>query len=427
MAGIRGILLMLSIFVMVAAGVLSYDRPPPRKDFFIPRLKYLSSTSPEQVHISLVGPDKMRISWITKSDATAIVEYGTSPGESKFSATGATTSYSYVLYTSGQIHHVVIGPLKPNTIYYYRCSYDYTHEFSFKTPPPLFPIKFAIAGDVGQTGWTNSTLQHIAQSNYDIMLLPGDVSYADTVQPLWDSFGRLIEPLASQRPWMLTEGNHEIETIRFIHSTPFTAYNARWRMPFEESGSTSNLYYSFEVAGVHVVMLGSYTDFDPNSDQYKWLRGDLAKVDPQRTPWVVVNIHAPWYNSNTAHQGETESVDMKKYMEGLLYQARVDVVFAGHVHAYERFSRVYNGTEDKCGAVHITVGDGGNREGLVKDYIDPKPEISVFREASFGHGEFEVVNATHALFTWHRNQDDEAVVSDSVWLKSLSSDPACKV
>ena len=48
-------------------------------------------------------------------------------------------------------------------------------------------------------------------------------------------------------------------------------------------------------------------------------------------------LHAPWYNSNTAHQGEAESVDMKKFMEGLLYQARVDVVFAGHVHAYERF------------------------------------------------------------------------------------------
>lgn len=170
-----------------------------------------------------------------------------------------------------------------------------------------------------------------------MLLLPGDLSYADYDQPLWDSFGRLVEPLASQRPWMVTQGNHEIEKIALIHTHPFTAYNARWRMPYEESGSDSNLYYSFNVVGVHVIMLGSYTDFDHTSSQYKWLRSDLKKIDRKKKHWIVVIVHAPWYNSNTAHQGEPESDDMKKAMEDLLYQARVDVVFAGHVHAYERF------------------------------------------------------------------------------------------
>lgn len=84
-------------------------------------------------------------------------------------------------------------------------------------------------------------------------------------------------------------------------------------------------------------MLGSYTYFDPASSQYKWLQADLAKVDRGRTPWVVVIIHAPWYNSNEAHQGEPESIEMKSSMEELLYNGRVDLVFAGHVHAYERF------------------------------------------------------------------------------------------
>lgn len=193
------------------------------------------------------------------------------------------------------------------------------------------------AGDLGQTEFTKSTLNHISQSNYDVLLLPGDLSYADLLQDLWDSYGRLVEPLASQRPWMVTQGNHEIELVPVVHGEPFTSYNARWRMPFEESGSSSNLYYSFNVAGVHVIMLGSYTDFRPGSAQYLWLQKDLGKVDRARTPWVVVLIHAPWYNTNKAHQDEFESIGMKAAMEGLLYQARVDIVFAGHVHAYERF------------------------------------------------------------------------------------------
>jgi len=108
-------------------------------------------------------------------------------------------------------------------------------------------------------------------------------------------------------------------------------------MPYEESGSSSNLYYSFDVAGgaIHVVMLGSYADFGSDSDQYKWLVGDLGKVDRNRTPWIIVLLHAPWYNTNSAHQGEGES--MRKAMEFILYKARVDIVFVGHVHAYERF------------------------------------------------------------------------------------------
>ena len=37
---------------------------------------------------------------------------------------------------------------------------------------------------------------------------------------------------------------------------------------------------------------------------------------------------------------------------------------AGHVHAYERTHPVYDYNIDPCGAVHITIGDGGNSEGL---------------------------------------------------------------
>ncbi|PPE01226.1 hypothetical protein GOBAR_DD01720 [Gossypium barbadense] len=404
------------IFVILISVLLSlslpvrtdYVRPQPRKTLHFP-WKPKHPSLPHQVHISLAGENHMRISWITDDNsAPSIVEYGTLPGQYTFSSSGETASYNYLFYSSGKIHHTVIGPLEHDTIYFYRCG-GQGSEFQLKTPPGQFPVTFAVAGDLGQTGWTKSTLDHIDQCKYDVHLLPGDLSYADCMQHLWDNFGELVQPLASARPWMVTQGNHEKEKIPFF-TDAFESYNARWKMPFEESESTSNLYYSFEVAGVHVIMLGSYTDYDELSDQYSWLKADLSKVDRKKTPWLVVLFHVPWYNSNHAHQGEGDG--MMAAMEPLLYAAGVDLVFAGHVHAYERSKRVNKGKSDPCGTVHITIGDGGNREGLAQKYIHPTPEWSMFREASFGHGELKIVNSTHAFWSWHRNDDDEPVRSD---------------
>ncbi|TYH77030.1 hypothetical protein E1A91_D04G119300v1 [Gossypium mustelinum] len=398
-----------------------YIRQPPRKVVVAPHLR--SKSDPQQVHASLAGKEYMRISWVTdEKDVASKVEYGKVSGKYEAMAVGNHTSYHYFFYSSGKIHHVKIGPLEPATTYYYRCG-GHGPEFSFKTPPQTFPIEFVVVGDLGQTEWTASTLSHVDSKDYDVFLLPGDLSYADTQQPLWDSFGRLVEPYASRRPWMVTEGNHEIETFPIIYPHGFKAYNARWLMPYQESGSTSNLYYSFDVAGSHIIMLGSYTDFDEDSAQYKWLESDLRKVDRKKTPWVIALLHAPWYNTNLAHKGEGES--MRKAMEDLLYRARVDVVFAGHVHAYERFTRIYNNKADPCGPVYITIGDGGNREGLALMFENPTPEVSVYREPSFGHGRLRVVDESRAHWSWHRNKDSDPFVADVVWLQSLTITKSC--
>lgn len=106
-------------------------------------------------------------------------------------------------------------------------------------------------------------------------------------------------------------------------------------------------------------------------------------------------------------------------------QYKVDLVFAGHVHAYERSERVsniaYNIVNGECTPVHdqsapvyITIGDGGNIEGLANNMTMPQPKYSAFREASFGHATLEIKNRTHAYYSWHRNADGYAVRADSV-------------
>ena len=112
---------------------------------------------------------------------------------------------------------------------------------------------------------------------------------------------------------------------------------------------------------------------------------------------------------------------MREAMEQLFHDARVDAIFAGHVHAYERSYKVFRQVANPCGATYINIGDGGNREGLARKYL-PQPDWSAFREASFGHGILSVKNKTHLQWSWHRDQDKDRVVSDEVW---IAKDPSC--
>ena len=49
--------------------------------------------------------------------------------------------------------------------------------------------------------------------------------------------------------------------------------------------------------------------------------------------------------------------------EDMFYHYGVDMVFNGHVHAYERTHPVYKYQLDTCGPIYVTIGDGGNIEG----------------------------------------------------------------
>lgn len=56
---------------------------------------------------------------------------------------------------------------------------------------------------------------------------------------------------------------------------------------------------------------------------------------------------------------------MRQAYEPLLLEAGADIVFNGHVHAYERSYLVANySRSEPCGIVHIVVGSAGNDEGL---------------------------------------------------------------
>ncbi|KAK8596240.1 hypothetical protein V6N13_000888 [Hibiscus sabdariffa] len=71
--------------------------------------------------------------------------------------------------------------------------------------------------------------------------------------------------------------------------------------------------------------------------------------DPEKTPWLIILMHVPIYNSNDVHFMEGES--MRAVFEKWFIRHKVDIVFVGHVHAYERPDPV--NVEDGSGHMEV--------------------------------------------------------------------------
>ncbi|EPS60425.1 hypothetical protein M569_14376, partial [Genlisea aurea] len=413
----------------------SVDMPIDSDVFAVPR----GYNAPQQVHITQGDHDgrAVIVSWTTVDEpGSVVVEYWAATSEVKKHAEGLITKYKYYNYTSGFIHHATIKGLEYDTKYYYKIGLDHTpRTFWFVTPPPVSPDEpytFGLIGDLGQTYDSNRTLTHYQHnpSKGKAVLYVGDLSYADNYpfhdNVRWDTWERFVERSAAYQPWIWTAGNHEIDYAPEIGEfKPFVPYSHRFHVPYRAANSSSPFWYSVKRASAHIIVLSSYSAFGKYTPQYVWLQNELPKVNRSETPWLIVLMHSPFYNSYFYHYMEGET--MRVQFESWFVDYKVDLVFAGHVHAYERSKRfsniAYNITNGLCtpvgnpsAPVYITIGDGGNIEGLATNLTEPKPGYSEFREPSFGHGVLEIKNRTHAFFSWHRNQDGYAVIADSVWL-----------
>ncbi len=69
--------------------------------------------------------------------------------------------------------------------------------------------------------------------------------------------------------------------------------------------------------------------------------------------------------------------------------------------------------------VHFNVGDAG--AGLYTTWLAPQPAWSSFRNATWGHGRWDVLNATHSEWTWHMNDAPTTEAQDSYVL--LNANP----
>ncbi len=112
-------------------------------------------------------------------------------------------------------------------------------------------------------------------------------------------------------------------------------------------------YYSYDLAGWHIVSLNSNISMSEGSPQEQWLRADLA-LHP--APCTLAYWHHPRFSS-----GEHGSSAASQPLWQALYDANADVVISGHDHTYERFApQTPAGARDTTrGIREFVVGTGG--------------------------------------------------------------------
>ena len=149
---------------------------------------FIESTAPaggpEQLWLALGSdPKSVVVSWLTATKDASTVKYGTN-GALSLTATGSSTTYSTLGYTSGFIHNATLPALEAGAAYSYQvggASAGFSATYAFTAPRgvgAVYPFKLAAIGDLGQTANSNSTIYHVAGSGADVAFITGDLSCA---------------------------------------------------------------------------------------------------------------------------------------------------------------------------------------------------------------------------------------------------------
>jgi hypothetical protein len=301
--------------------------------------------------VALVTESSMVIAWRTVEPALGAIEYGVEPDlESRLE--GAAPARVHVFHLEG---------LAPGTRYSYRVLVNENvmsegHMPATQPGGERAPFRFAALADLGSGTPQMRVAAALLAAAPDLAILPGDIAYeSGTAREVESRYFGPYAHLIDHIPFFPVLGNHDIGTaggrplLDALH------------LP-ENDANGSEAFYSFDWGNVHFVGLNSNADLRPGSVQGRWLDGDLARATAD---WTVVYFHHPLFSS--ALHGS--SLELRSQLEPLLDRHRVDLVFSGHDHVYERTypiiaARVVDSTSepdyvDPGGTIYIVTGGGG--------------------------------------------------------------------
>ncbi len=282
--------------------------------------------------------DSVAIMWETDVAAPAVVEYGP---EGQWSG-------KIELKRDKPVQVARLTGLRPETPYQYRVlsGQETAGPFVFRTAvKPDSPYRFAAYSDNhSNTGVHGALVEAVAKHHPAFILHAGDrVNWGDKYAEWGTCFFEPLAKLSCTVPVFPAMGNHDGrgELHRAFFSPP-----------------EDRLHYAFAFGNSRVFVIdacsreAAWTAKEP--PQGRWLTRELKQGG---YTWTFAAFHVPPYSS---HPERGCNLACQKIICPILEAGRVDLVFNGHNHCYERIYPMRDGRRDDVGGVpYIIMGGGG--------------------------------------------------------------------
>jgi len=305
----------------------------PGEKVGLTRAPYLQSLTPTSVYIV----------WNTDKASSTILEYRWATGTGK-AATAQIKSLAYGKKVGR--HAVKLEGLQPNTAYYYTAGSNgrALYSSSFKTADTdTQTYSFAVWGDSGAGSTAQKKLAaQIERARPDFLVHTGDLIYDKGEQKNYNPyFFNVYRKTLARVPFYGSLGNHDVQTK---DGQPFLD---NFILPRNGPAKvTPERNYSFDYGSAHFVVI------DTNQSE-KFLRETVAPwverdMKASQKAWKFAVFHHPPYSSGD----HGDDARVLRALVPTFSKLKLDAVFNGHDHHYERFKKIN-------GVVYIVTGAGG--------------------------------------------------------------------
>lgn len=272
-----------------------------------------------------------------------------------------------------RVYHSLLAGLEPGGSFTYRVLRAGKPVFVADARAPKAEnqaYRFVVNGDIGAaTPDAKLLAKQSFLSHPDLIVIPGDIIYengrvSEYDEKFWpiynaDQTSDQGAPLMRSIPYVGAPGNHDVDNRNLDQFPDGLAYFYFWRQPLNgpvgsEGGAfvpvmkateahrkaflaaagdayPNAVNYSFNYGNAHWTVVDSdpYVDWT-DSALRAWVAADLAAA--QSATWRFVVFHHPGFTSALEHFEQQQM----RLLAPVFEAGKVDVVFSGHVHNYQR-------------------------------------------------------------------------------------------